>query len=413
MANNATANAYIEEPIGKIDTKEERDSIWQSIFNLGKLRNFNQAANLTWTIPINKIPMLDWVTASAGYNTNYRWEGATNATQQLGNTIENSNTKTIRGQVDFVRLYNKIPLLKAINTPRRTTPTRPQANRPGQQQQPQPSNNTPIWETLYRGFFRALMGFRNAGIEYQTTEGILLPGFMGTPTILGTNFNTNMPGLPFAFGSTRDIRDDAVRLNLMSKDSLQNYPYMEKFSKSISANALFEPFSELRVQFNALLTSAESHSEYFKYNATEQKFGRFSPQMSGNYNVSIIAWKTAFSKDNNLRENPIFETFLEYRETIAKRLAENNPHSLGHDNIYDTLSGRLYPHGYGPTAQEVLIPAFIAAYTGKSAAGITTSPFLSFPLPNWQITYVGLSKVKFLQKWFTNISCLGIVTTTG
>jgi cell surface protein SprA len=400
---SATANAYIDEPIGKIDTREKKDSVWQSVFALGSLRNFHQTINLMWAIPINKIPALNWLTATAGYNSNYRWEGSMNATKHLGNTIENANTQSIRANANFVELYNKVPFLKTINTPRRPTSARPQPNRPGQPQQPQqPPQENSTWETLYKGFFRMLMGVRRAEIDYRVTEGISMPGFMETPTLLGTNFNTSMPGLPFAFGSTADIRERAVFLNLMSMDSLQNQPYIENFSKSISGSALFEPFADFQVTFNAGLTNAEDHREFFKYDQTQQKFKHFSPQMGGTYHISTIAWKTAFTKENTKRESPVFEAFLDYRETVANRLAENNPYTTG--RVLQTNSGRYYPFGYGPTSQEVLIPAFIAAYTGKDPSKISLSAFPKIPIPNWDITYNGLTRIDFFRKHFNRIN---------
>jgi len=395
---NAQAIAVIDEPFGKIDTREKRDSVWQSVFALGTIRNFNQAANLVWTIPINKIPILDWISASASYNSIYRWEGALNATAHLGNTIENSNTQTLRTNANFVGLYNKVPFLRTINTPRRTTPQRPQPNRPGQQAQPQPPQTTSTWETLYTGFFRMLMSLRTAGFEYRVTNGILLPGFMESPTILGTNFNSGMPGLPFAFGSTADIRERATFLNLMSKDTLQNLPYMEKFSKSINVTALVEPFVDFRVQINAGLTQAENHSEFFKFDQMEGQFKSFAPQTSGNYHISVIAWKTAFAKDQSNRQNPTFETFLQHREVIADRLAANDPNSIGRNDSTG------FPNGYGPTSQQVLLPAFIAAYLGKDPSNISLSAFPKIPIPNWNITYNGLTRIAFFRTHFNRIS---------
>ncbi len=397
---NAVANSYLEEPYGKLDTREKKDSVWQSFFDLGRLNNYTQSANLTWMIPINKIPMMDWVTATAKYHGEYRWLGATNATMQLGNTIENSNTKTIDAQVNFVNLYNKVPFLKAINTPRRTTPTRPRANRPGQPQQVQ-QPETSIWEKMYRGFFRVLMGVRTGSINYSVTEGILLPGFMGEPTVLGTNFNTGLPGLPFAFGSTTDIREKAVMKSLMSKDSLQNQPYMEKLNKSLIASLLFEPFTDFRIQFNAQMTKTENRSEFYQYDGTQ--FRSFSPQLGGNYNISVIAWKTAFKKDNDRNENPVFETFLNNRQIVAERLAAENPNSYGVP-IMDSASGVYYPFGYGATSQEVLIPSFIAAYLGKDPSSVSLSPFPKIPIPNWNLTYNGLTKLDIFKKHFNRIS---------
>jgi cell surface protein SprA len=58
------------------------------------------------------------------------------------------------------------------------------------------------------------------------------------------------------------------------------------------------------------------------------------------------------------------------------------------------------------TSSDVLIPAFIAAYSGKDAATVYTTPFPSFAqaLPNWRITYDGITNFFNLSSKFKNIS---------
>ena len=54
---------------------------------------------------------------------------------------------------------------------------------------------------------------------------------------------------------------------------------------------------------------------------------------------------------------------------------------------------------------EVLIPAFLAAYTGKDPEKISLSPFPSVRslLPNWSITYDGLIRIPFVRKYFKSM----------
>jgi len=399
---SANAIAMIDEPLGgRIDTRERRDSVWQSVFSGGTMRNFNQTANLVWTIPINRIPVFDWITATASYNSTFRWEAAMNAMARLGNSIENANTQTIRTNFDFVRLYNRSEFLRGINTPRRTTPQRP--TRPGQPAPPPQEETNQAWETMYRGFLRFLMGFRTASFEYRISNGIVLPGFMGSPTLLGTDFNTGLPGLPFAFGHTGgNIREQAAQRDMMSRDSLQNRAFMETQTRAINASALFEPLAEFRVQLTAGMTEGRNHSDFFRYDPESGQFRSFSPQTSGNFSVSTIAIRTAFSSDNDNRESPVFQRFLGYRHEIATRLAAENPNSIG--EVYDTITGLLFPHGFGPTSQQVLLPAFLAAYLGRTPSGVSLSPFSLIPLPNWNITYTGLTRIPFLRQHFNRIA---------
>jgi cell surface protein SprA len=114
--------------------------------------------------------------------------------------------------------------------------------------------------------------------------------------------------------------------------------------------------------------------------------------------VSFISIKTAFKKDNDENISPVFEQFKENRAIIAARLALQNNNSPG---LNDSTG---YPIGYGATSQDVLVPAFIAAYSGRSATDVSMSPFPKIPLPNWRFTYTGLGKLPFLKQYFKQFS---------
>lgn len=71
--------------------------------------------------------------------------------------------------------------------------------------------------------------------------------------------------------------------------------------------------------------------------------------------------------------------------------------------------------GYGRYSQDVLVPAFLAAYTGKdpnsialinqSNGKISSNPFKGImPKPNWRVTYTGLSKIPALASVFSGIT---------
>ena len=105
-------------------------------------------------------------------------------------------------------------------------------------------------------------------------------------------------------------------------------------------------------------------------------FNSFSPIESGSFSVSFISWATAFRGDNDDNESETFNIFRDNRLIIAKQLAEKNPNFnggidpvTGYPTEYITYSGDTVPTlvgGYGPTSQEVMIPAFLAAYSGRS-----------------------------------------------
>ncbi len=389
---SARASSEIQEPRGKINTREKKDSVWQSVFSLGNIRHYNQTFSLAYVIPIDKLPYLDWVRANTSYSGAYRWEGIAPSLASLGNTIENSNAVTLKGDLDFVKLYNKSPYLRRINQGRRTTSAR--------NQQQQADKN--FGDEVARIGLRLLMGFRNAGASYGINKGMLLPGFLPKPQILGNNFNDDAPGLAFAFGFQDDIREKAARNGWLSKDTLQNTAFVTKFSEIFSARTLFEPIPDLKLEMNVSYNRVENTSSYFKYSSLSDRFEIFSPSLSGSYSVSTFMLKTLFKKDEEDHSNVVFDQFLENRSQSAEKLAKGNSNSVGY--IFDSITQKYFPDGYGPTSQEVLIPAFIAAYSGKDISDIRMNAFKQTPLPNWTLTYNGLSKIPALRKIFNRIT---------
>ena len=102
----------------------------------------------------------------------------------------------------------------------------------------------------------------------------------------------------------------------------------------------------------------------------------------------------------------IFKQFSDFRQIISQRLAASNPYYTGGTDADG------FAAGYGRYAQNVLIPAFLAAYTGKSPnsialvsdknTNIKDNPLGSImPLPNWTVTYTGLTKLGDLSKIFS------------
>ncbi|HAN19142.1 MAG: cell surface protein SprA [Bacteroidetes bacterium GWC2_33_15] len=117
--------ARIDEPYGIVDKNRDRDSyehwkdsVWNNIKNFGRNTQYNQNINLTYTVPINKIPLFDWVNASARYNGTYNWDAGPvlkSYAFERGNTIRNSRTYQLNGQTNLLTLYNKVGFLKKIN----------------------------------------------------------------------------------------------------------------------------------------------------------------------------------------------------------------------------------------------------------------------------------------------------------
>jgi len=121
---NATNIARIDEPEGtsgvvnrelKSDYQHWKDTVWQNILRGGRNTHYQHNIIVDYTVPINKLPLLDWTSARAGYDAAYDWDtGLTFDTLHLGNTINNSNTLRLSGELNFSTLYNKVPYFKRI-----------------------------------------------------------------------------------------------------------------------------------------------------------------------------------------------------------------------------------------------------------------------------------------------------------
>ena len=114
----ATNNSRIDEPAGRIDTKEKKDSIWKNLFDGGRNTLFNQNAIFAYTLPTQKLPLLDWTTMQVNYQAGYRWVGASRLAVELGNILENNTTQGATVQLDFNRLYQKSKYLRQLDQPK-------------------------------------------------------------------------------------------------------------------------------------------------------------------------------------------------------------------------------------------------------------------------------------------------------
>src|SRR5690606_41171832 len=96
------------------------------------------------------------------------------------------------------------------------------------------------------------------------------------------------------------------------------------------------------------LRETGEYSEIFRRENASGDFTSVNPNRLGSYGISYNVLKTAFAKDDGQNNSPLFRKFEEYREVIQNRLESANP------------GGE-----YAINGQNVLIPAFLAAYSGK------------------------------------------------
>ena len=430
---NATANAYIHEPPGGFDKQNSnyekyRDTVWNSIMGFGSMSRYNQMANLNYSVPFNKMPILNWMSLNARYGAKYRWEASPRSLQaRFGNTIENSRDIQINGGLRMASFYDKFGFLKkakldlqdkgqnkANNIPGRDAGAnkgkeKDKAKDKGDKKEEQLAEDIlPKTDTIEKPKINylkiiatqtlgLLMSVKDANFTYTRSNGIILPGFMPEPGPLGNNWNADAPGLGFIFGSQKDIKFLAATSNWMSTDTLLNNPYITRATENLTFRSTIEPIRNLKIDVTADRSYSSSYSASFKANSS----GNFIPtseQERGTFSMSYIMWPTAFKKDNKDNESPVFEEMLSYRLTIAERLARENRNSVGTN---DTTG---FPNGYGPTQPQVLMNAFLAAYGGKDPKKMGFSTFPKIPLPNWRITYNASQAFEVLKKYFQSFN---------
>lgn len=399
----ARANAVIDEPEGAIDTQEKRDSVINNLKKFGRLKNFNQTVTANYTVPLDKIPLTDWINAEYRYQVQYDWRaGPENKPDGVNgpigqdlpdsldfkNTIQNSREQNLSGRLDLVKLYNKVKFLKEINTP-----PKPVTARPGARPAPPPVKaDTTKKASLpgpVKGLFRLLMSLRSINGTYTKTEGTILPGFTPSPWLFGMDRDFSAPGWPFVLGSQDPgIRKKAadVKNNWLVKRDGLTMPFNQTQTTALSLRASIEPATDLKIQVDIKKDATTSYQEIYRYNGGD--FESLSPSRSGSYKVSTIAVRSAFNSDNDEVESSVFREFEDNLQVVRDR--------------FQTING-IGTAEYD-TTQDILIPAFIAAYTGQDPQGISLSPFPSQPLPNWRIDYAGLSKIKSLTKVFQSVT---------
>ncbi|HEY9535787.1 MAG TPA: cell surface protein SprA, partial [Mucilaginibacter sp.] len=369
---DATNLSVVDEPYGRLDGLKI-DTLWQNIRKLGRTTNYNHTLNVNYIVPLNKIPGLDWVALTSHYSTNFTWQAAPefaigDPQFNVGNSIQNARKIQLDPVLTMATLYNKVGFLKNGSNPKNST------------------------------FTRAITGLvtsiKNVSANYTRTDATFLPGYLPQSNLFGEDLSYDAPGIGFLLGSQADLRSRALVNNWITRDTLQNQLYVQSVSEDLRLKATVEPTPDLQIQLSAYKTQDHTYQSNFKFLNASGAFENLTPTTTGNYSISYFSLATAFSKETGVNNtSKPFQKFLDNRQAISKRLGQINPNSTG-------VGADGYADGYGPNSQNVLVPAFLAAYTGKNAAGANLSQFPSIPIPNWQIRYTGLSRMPFFQDLF-------------
>lgn len=373
---DATNLSTVDEPYGRLNGIKI-DSLWHNILNLGRTTNYNHTLNINYTPPINKIPGLDWVTLTTHYSTHFNWQAQPlfaidDPQYDVGNSIQNSRTIQINPTFNLDVLYRKFSFIKEA----------------------QSDDND---NKLTRFLTGLLTTIKNINATYTVTQGTFIPGYLPGTNFLGEDMNYGAPGLGFLFGSQSDMRATALAHGWISTDTLQNQLYVTTYNQDMHFRSTLEPFKGLHITLSAFRTQDHTYQTNFKSIDGSNNIQSYNPVTSGDYSISYMTIGTAFSKISGANNtSATFQKFMDDRTIISQRLGKQNPNSIG------MVTGG-YADGYSASSQNVLVPAFLAAYSGKNAGNSSLSQMPDIPIPNWQLTYDGLGKLPLLSDWFESL----------
>ena len=418
----ATNYARIDEPYGRIDTKEKKDSVRKNFFKGGRNTQYQQDVTFTYTLPTQKIPLLDWTVMRASYNAKYNWLAASLLARELGNELANTQTRSINGELKFEELYAKSKFLRAVYStapPKPPTQQAPNVKDTTGKKKPKrikDPNQLPEIGTIPKIFVKLLTSLKRVGIQYTEDFGTMLPGYMDSTHILGYNPKSGEPGFGFIFGQQLDtsgINSFGAR-GLFSHSELVSKMIQQRYNQRMNITAQISPLRDFMIDVNVDKNYDKGYSELYKDTLGTGSGGvgltRLNPYALGSFSVSYISYNTLFQKFDPNVVSETFKQFENYRSQLSGKLAGMNPYGAAPDP-----NDPGYYEGYGRYAQDVVIPAFLAAYTGKSPddvgfirndnPNLSANPFKNIvPKPNWAVTYTGLSRLKGLDKIFTSFT---------
>jgi cell surface protein SprA len=441
-----------------------KDSVRTSLLHMGSPLSYQQSFDFSWQLPLNKLPLFDWLTADVKYASTYNWARGAELDNgsTLGGTIANSRNTGANLRLKMETLYNHVPFLKKVNKkfssstttkkaePKnfvkeirlntdsatvvrhnqknkniRVTAIRRDGSRMPLRFKVIDANSisittldtatvkltvTPRRRTEDMGWYkalqytsRALMMVRNVSVSYQNRYNMSLPGFL--PNI-GDYFGQRsegglQPGLDFAFGLTGDgyIRRAAERGWLLMGDSVTT-PATTNQTEDLQIRATLEPFRDFKIDLTASRTVNKASSIQYMYEG-------MPVTRSGSFTMTTISIGSAFESTgsaNNGYRSKAFNKFVAALDGFRQRV----------EDIYSgatypqgtTLAGKPFDAANGTVdryAADVMIPAFLSTYAG---GGHSTDifPALTRLLPNWTVSYGGLSKLKKMKKVFKSFN---------
>ena len=268
-----------------------------------------------------------------------------------------------------------------------------------------------VWSEVGQYAARFAMSLRSVSISYKNTKSLSLPQFI--PDIgdffgQTSHYDVMAPGLDFAFGFTDESYvTKAKERGWLLCDETQTSPALFARTNSFNAEFTLEPIRGLKITLTTNRTDNRTSQIQFMYDDMTTTY-------TGTYTRTHCAIATAlrgFSSSNGYKSDA-FNKFLDYIPIVAQRVQDQytgvtypstgfmEGHALA-GQTFDANNG-----GVNELGSDVLIPAFLAAYSGSDVNKITLDPFpgLGAMRPNWKVTYDGLTKIPAIKKLFKTLT---------
>ena len=259
------------------------------------------------------------------------------------------------------------------------------------------------WYKTAQCVARALMMVRSASISYRDQYAMALPGFM--PTVgdaFGQTRGTGAlsPGLDFAFGLIDDDYIGKARDNnwLLMNDSVAT-PAVTNRTEDLQIRMTLEPFKDFKIDLTASRMQTTSRSIQYMYTGTPTT-------QSGSLTMTTLSLGTVFESQGNANNGYHSSTFNRFVQSLDSY----------RDRVEAQYSNATYPASFGgghftpavgavnKYSADVMVPAFLNAYTSMSGNGLNIFPSLRSLLPNWSIRYSGLSRLPFFEQFFKSVN---------
>ncbi len=396
----------------------------------GRNTDYNHNVAVSYTLPTKLIPYMDWIDIKGQYRADYTWSAGALITDVFDNPlpgiIQNSQNRSVTANLNFDKLYKKSKYVKSLDKTKGQK-TRRRLKTDGDQvtvsKDEQGRTTTRKKEreasVLEKLLVRPLFLLRSARLTYREDFQTVLPGYTGTPELVGLSDAFTNPGAGFVFGLQPNLDHSdpdnfltkAVTNQWLTDSQGFNQELTQTSGQNIEAKFKIEPWRDFKLEIDFKKAYRNSHAEVYKN--LGDNFGGFQSLAArdlGSFDMTFYNLNTLFG--TNIDE--LFEIFEGNRPVISQRLAETT-RGFAEANGQDPLAphqrdGPQYAAGFGKQSSAVLVPAFLAAYTDQDPSQVELDLETQvrrrtyIPKPNWNLRYDGLTKLPWFKDKFSSFT---------